>query len=203
MMNEILILIFLFFLSQNQSIKKSDDISNQEYIIYSVILDSLYRYPSTKTIVICDSTNFDYFFRGSDIYTNGIDSLYLKIIINGFGLSDSNYIYHDYLAKNKNKYKLFDDMFSLDINLSFISKRQFEDIFEGDLAGGWQEFYDKFPNSTGFVELTRIGFNERKDKVIVYVENYCGGLCGDGNYLLLEKINSKWKITKRKEIWVS
>ena len=202
-MKTILILFFAYLLFQNQNVKINTDISDQEYKIYSIIIDSLYRFPSTKIIVICDSTNKDYFLERSDIYSNGIDSLYLKIVIKGFNLPDSNYIYNDYMLKNSKKYMLSEERFYFNINLSFVSKRKIKTIFESKLVDGWQEFYEQYPNSTGFIELTRIGFNESNDRAIVYVENYCGGLCGEGHYLLLEKKENNWKIIKRKGIWVS
>ena len=38
---------------------------------------------------------------------------------------------------------------------------------------------------------------------ITYIESYCGGLCGDGYYILFEKIDDRWKSLGVHLLWVS
>ena len=42
-----------------------------------------------------------------------------------------------------------------------------------------------------------------QQKAIVYTSYVCGGLCGNGDTIYLEKINGKWKIIERKTRWIS
>ncbi|HVU55379.1 MAG TPA: hypothetical protein VHD83_10005 [Puia sp.] len=55
----------------------------------------------------------------------------------------------------------------------------------------------------GKVRLSKIFFNPSMDKGIMYYEFVCGGLCGHGNVILMEKLKGRWVITKRKMIWIS
>ena len=57
------------------------------------------------------------------------------------------------------------------------------------------------------LEFSAVGFNEARDRAIVYAGGTCGGLCGSGAIIALQKINGKWQIDKSYEPscpgWVS
>jgi len=67
----------------------------------------------------------------------------------------------------------------------------------------WTKFYKKFPKSPGILFFSDIGFNDRHDQAFVYAGKTCGGLCGEGEYVLLRKVNGKWEIQKEHDLWVS
>ena len=70
-------------------------------------------------------------------------------------------------------------------------------------ADGWRAFYAKYPGSVGYVSLSRVGFNNEADQALVYVGHTCGGLCGTGKLVLLQKQNGLWGITKELLLWIS
>ena len=55
----------------------------------------------------------------------------------------------------------------------------------------------KYPNAV-YVGLSKIDFNEERNKAFVYVESF-----GQGRKVSLEKKSSFWKIKEVSEIWVS
>ena len=59
-------------------------------------------------------------------------------------------------------------------------------------GGRWPAFYRQYPDSGGYVEVSAVGFNDRKTRAMVYVAHSCGDLCGLGSYRLLEKVGGKW-----------
>jgi hypothetical protein len=61
----------------------------------------------------------------------------------------------------------------------------------------------KFPDSGGYIALSRAGLNSRGDQAVVYMRHVCGGLCGSGHYLLLVKKNKEWVVQKHFMAWVS
>jgi hypothetical protein len=56
---------------------------------------------------------------------------------------------------------------------------------------------------SGVIQLSRIGFNSIKDEALVYLEAWCGGLCGGGDLFLLRKKGDSWSIIGRVNLWVS
>jgi hypothetical protein len=55
----------------------------------------------------------------------------------------------------------------------------------------------------GLIAISKMYFNEKFDKAILYYEFNCGPLCGHGQVVFIEKENDEWKILKYKRIWDS
>jgi hypothetical protein len=56
---------------------------------------------------------------------------------------------------------------------------------------------------TGLFTLSEIVFDKQHKHAVVAYSFVCGGLCGNGNTLLLEKVGKNWKISKSCGGWVS
>jgi hypothetical protein len=67
----------------------------------------------------------------------------------------------------------------------------------------WGRFYKKYPNSPGITYFSNVGFNDQHDQAFVYMGRTCGGLCGEGEYVLLRKVNGRWEVAKEVGLWVS
>ena len=59
-------------------------------------------------------------------------------------------------------------------------------------GGNWPEFYRRYPDSGGYVEVSAVGFDRAKTRAMVYMAHHCGGLCGGGTHHLLEKVDGAW-----------
>jgi hypothetical protein len=51
--------------------------------------------------------------------------------------------------------------------------------------------------------FSHIGFNPGRTQALVYVSYVCGGTCGDGHYVLLDKSGGRWRITDSAMAWIS
>jgi hypothetical protein len=61
-----------------------------------------------------------------------------------------------------------------------------------DPLGGWEKFFAKYPDAIGIFHMSAVGFNKERTLALVYVGHICLGLCGGGEYHLLEQLNGKW-----------
>jgi hypothetical protein len=107
----------------------------------------------------------------------------------------------DYVAKNAKSHQLTKS-FELKLKYILAPKEKIEQIFRSGL-GGWGEFYKQFPDSGGYIGLSRVGLNSNSNQAIVYIQHSCGGLCGSGHYLMLVKNNQGWVVQKRFMAWIS
>jgi hypothetical protein len=57
---------------------------------------------------------------------------------------------------------------------------------------GWEGFRQSFPDSSGYLIFSAVGFNPEKTIALVYVDYRCGGLCGSSRYYILEKHDGHW-----------
>jgi hypothetical protein len=156
----------------NQPAPYKDSIA---YEIYSTILLSEWavRVAKAKTLVIRTETDakFQMCLKPDDESK--------KII----GSAISNY-----LEVNKKTW-LIQEKLTVEIPYKIVSSEAIKSTFE---KNNWEEFYKRYPQSGGYIELSAIGFNEDKNVAVVYVAHSCGLLCGGGDYHVLQKKDGKW-----------
>jgi len=70
-------------------------------------------------------------------------------------------------------------------------------------AGGWDNFYKKYPDAAGYWEFSRPGYNSLHNEAVLYVGHSCGGLCGTGHLYFLTKQNDQWRVKNRLMLWIS
>lgn len=59
---------------------------------------------------------------------------------------------------------------------------------------GWAMFYEKYPDSPGIIQLSRVGFSRDGSVAIVYMGNQRGWLAGSGRLRAYIKNNGHWEI---------
>jgi hypothetical protein len=64
-------------------------------------------------------------------------------------------------------------------------------------------FEARFPNNFGYFVVSHAGLNLSKTEAILYVDHFCGGLCGGGGYILMRKVNGVWHFVDEHSTWVS
>ena len=77
------------------------------------------------------------------------------------------------------------------------------DQFFGDKGSRWQGFYERYPKSNGFISVSRVGFNPDHSQAFLYAAASCGGLCGEGYYVLLGKDGGVWSVKRKTMLWIS
>lgn len=97
---------------------------------------------------------------------------------------------------------LLDRSFRFPVDYQIIDEAQLEPIFKrkGDT---WGSYYKQYPGSQGIATLSRVGFNADRTQALFYISNRCGGSCGGGFYVVMEKRDGHWVIAQEIEMWVS
>jgi hypothetical protein len=163
-------------------------VSDEEYEIYSAALKQNYVKPDTKLMVIEDRT-FRYDFGDSEEPWNDKYK----------GLTIDRSAIEDYQAKNSRPSLLNKASLKLPVKFNLISDLDLKAIFHGTWGElEWIAYYRRFPDSSGFIMLSRIGFNTEHTQALLYLGSRCGPGCGDIHFLLLEKTNGTW--TTKKEL---
>ena len=68
----------------------------------------------------------------------------------------------------------------------------------------WRAFYRRFPGSVGLVTFSRVGFNAARTQAVVSVTRMCGGLCGTGEVVLLDRDPAgRWRVVRSDMLWIS
>lgn len=62
---------------------------------------------------------------------------------------------------------------------------------------------DEFLNYTCSAQYSRIVFSDDLSIALFHFDYSCGGLCGGGHFILVQKLKGKWKIIRKDPTWVS
>lgn len=69
--------------------------------------------------------------------------------------------------------------------------------------GWWDAFYQRYPDSSGYVRITRPVLTDDRKQALIYTSLFCGRLCGSGRLIRLELTASGWHVVDQRLLWVS
>jgi hypothetical protein len=177
--------------------KNNDSVTAEEYAVYSAVLNEIKQSPNdgkeVKLLLVNDRT------RGPQTmclpeevakWENGIKSDDLKPML------------ADLLTRNTTPHSLR-KQFKSSRRYVLLNAEALSGLFREKGYEGWGDFYRKYPNSSGYITFSRVGFNENGTRAIIYRETGCGALCGYGGYILLNKENGDWKVATGYSCWRS
>jgi hypothetical protein len=147
----------------------------EAYEVYSAVLQGDWQGAQQKTVVISTTTKF------------------WKACVNPATEPDQGLkgALEQYNAVNKDTWELQSE-FGFGRQFQFISHGELASMFQKGVGRGWELFAKRNPDSSGFVELSAVGFNEDKSIAVVYMGYHCGGMCGSGGVKFLQKKDGHW-----------
>lgn len=165
-------------------------VSDEEYEIYSSLIQQKYVEKNTKLLVIEDRTfRYDFAIENDEPWHDKPKK----------GAAIDQSAAEDYEARNSRQWLFNKASFKLPVKSDFITDLDLKAIFHGHWGElEWLSYYRRYSDSRGFIMLSRIGFNTGHTQALVYMGSRCGPGCGDLNFFLMEKVNGTW--TTRKEL---
>jgi hypothetical protein len=164
------------------------DLEKEEQAVYASFVRG-----NPETIVIQKDTSTRWLLSSEDELKQRMDYI-------ASGLPNaSNETLDNYFQRNRQSTQLSPDM-QLGIHYILLSADDLSAIV--DRPDGWEAFYKKYSPS-GYMQFSRVGFNNTLDQAIIYVGVIPGAMMGSGNYYLLEKKGGQWSIREQVLAWVS
>jgi hypothetical protein len=174
-------------------------VSDEEYAIYSALMESLYAGRGHKSLVIekeiagCTGTGNNP--EGEKARQQNLSRLPEKLK----GLSASTV--SSFRTRERHCAQL-EGKLVIRANYQLISKQQRIGIFsQKDPAKSWVNFYKKFPGSIGYINVSGIGFNEDQSQALIETFMKCGSGCGSNHFALLLKKDGQWSVTSTYKVW--
>ncbi len=172
--------------------KPAVDYSFDDYSIYSEFLQDDYndtnklqtkkKQKINKAVVIMSETKV-FKIMPNDLKAN------LK------GLQDETI--QNYIIRNKTTMTL-ENKFRCEMKIILVKESKIKKI----LKKGWSNFKKKYPYSSGFIFLSRVGFNKDKTQALIYVGELWGPLAGVGYYILYNLENGEWISKASFMVWI-
>lgn len=182
----------------------SDDTAiSEEYAVYSVLLNEMFIKEGVKLLVISERAAFQDNFgeqqlsfderlqRKKQYFSSVEDGTFIDFDAKSFKSSKLEYEF-----KSSINYVLIDDGELIEKVL-----RDEADL-EKDRKDGKYHLFEKYPEAKGLIKFSKIGFNKKRNQAFVEVKFTHCGLCGRGDYVLLEKKQGIWKIKEIFNRWI-
>jgi hypothetical protein len=96
----------------------------------------------------------------------------------------------DYVAQNKKAWLLQWDL-QIAMPYQLVPHATLDAFFQKG-GTGWAGVQKTYPQSSGWIEVSAIGFDPDKTVAVVYEGHHCGVLCGGGRFYTLQKKDGKW-----------
>lgn len=166
------------------------DSEAEGYVIYSIIINCFHEIDPSKVLLVVDHT-FDPFPPTEllDAYNHQQAPCLMQATLNNYRL------------KNTQSHRIA-ERFNISYPHTLLDQENFDEIFKEGCTG-WCKFHENYPDASGFIRFSSVGFDRMGTQALVCVSHGCGGLCGSGGYVVLAKQGEEWKIQKWLIAWVS
>lgn len=172
-------------------------VSAEEYAVYSTYLNGIEINPNDgKTVRLIVINNHTATIASSCSQDN-IAKYNIKI-----AKDELRPLFEDLQTRSRESVPI-ERLFNIRHDYVLLGESNFSAFFKVKDLEGWEDFYKKYPNSSGYVSLSRVGFNTTFTKALIFRSESCGSLCGSGDYILFEKTDGKWKDVGRFNCWIS
>jgi hypothetical protein len=178
-----------------------DAVLSEEQEIYRTVLHEMFVREGTKLLVIESQTEGCHFYEDADSARLSARNEDFHTSIGEMFPTVENSTFDDYRDRNRTIGSLF--LSDIGFDYVLLSPETYNRFFDSEAGHGWADFYKKYPRANGLIFFSKIGFNKQRDQALVYAGSACGGLCGDGSYVLLRRRADKWAIEKAVRVWIS
>ena len=95
--------------------------------------------------------------------------------------------------RNQQSYPL-NPILDFGVKYKLLTQEEVDELRPLDEASGWKLLYEKYPNSYGFVYLSRVGFNADFSEALIYTESFHYDQPIKGGYYLMVKQSGRWVV---------
>jgi len=186
-----------------------DSASNDDYQIINSTLVHLVNPGPPGFKLNFGYDNFDYKKRKIDIPSDELDSLYftpfLVTLNDSIKIRVEPYDQQDKTAKIKDLdySELVNQLFADELQATKINLDRINNTGIYILKAIEPDENPELEIGEKIISYSRIVYNANKTKASFYFENYCAGLCGIGQVVLMEKVDGIWEIKDIITNWVT
>lgn len=186
----------LFFTQCNNDKDYTGIADFSDYDVYSAILEQGFD-ALKEPIVILETTNI----QESISFSEDVYEGYLAGQGVAKGLFETLKENNREVAELENRFDIAPRQVLLltnaELSVAFLPNGQ----DEGEAT--WEEFYKKHPDSGGYIQFSKVGFNGSGSEALVAFGHYFGNVGADGGFILVKREGGAWVLNKMFYVWAS
>jgi len=162
--------------------KPQSDPDIEEYAVYNDLLKAEFRGDGVDQVLIIDHTR---------INSTTLMEQNLAAFQEYTPLAPE--LVASFKERNQQSYPL-NPVLDFGVKYQLLTQEEVDELRPLDEASGWKLLYEKYPNSYGFVYLSRVGFNADFSEALIYTEGFHYDQPIKGGYYLMVKQDGRWVI---------
>lgn len=199
----IVVAALAFGCSNNKKTAGPSDVSETDYKIYSIVIEQVIL---SQTDSVPDPASV-----GEEVKYIKNDKVNLLLIDSTRTATSRSWnvtrpleasMAKDFFSKNTSRVKL-ESGFDNPIKFYLISRTEFSSFMKADLQIGYASLYQKYPDVSGMIEVSQIGYGLKKDNAIVIIDFHQNERTGIGYLVELKLENGVWKIVNTDMMWLA
>jgi len=175
-----LLVLFAVSVCSGSQLVEAVAVEQEEYAVYSAMIPLIY---GARHYVIANPTFYAGSPKSKDVIPFNLPA----------GPSASQQTFNDFLRRNKSNGWLTRKL-DLQAEYVLVDFAEIKTIASFKPQDDWKEFHHKYPEAPGYITLSRVGFNERRNQALVLTRFVCHPMCVEGVYVLLAKAGGAWKV---------
>lgn len=175
------------FASEHDS-NRDSDLIKEELAVYEALLENKYIFEKTKLLVLQPQVYTGRSKEGMEAYKREIKQKLPEM---------SDEVIEDFVRKVYLPH-ILNDQLKLKVKWVLLDKATLRSVFKLKEGQGitWKQFYAEYPESSGSISLSRVGFDRSRTVAFVDVFHGYGEVGASADYYLLRKQNEKWIVEK-------
>jgi hypothetical protein len=162
----------------------------EEYAVYAAILEGTFISENTRQVLIMDHTRTQEPELMEDFLAEFQENT-----------PTAPELAASFKERNQQPYPL-EPVLDLEVEYQLLTQEEVDELHPLDEASGWKLFYEKYPDSVGFIHLSRVGFNANLSQALVYIARYHYEQPLLGGYYLMTRQDGCWVIESGLE-WIT
>lgn len=164
-------------------------LASEEYEVYEAVLEAEFVSDQTEQLIVLEEP-----------VTDGVDWLLERVVGVSEELTVTEAMLIDFQSKHQAAY-LIENRFDLTVPVVLVSRENICSLTSG--PGGWDKFRAYYPQTGGWKEFSRVGFDVARQAAFVYVGHTVDSLVGMGKFYLLAKDGTEWVVEDYVIVWIS
>jgi hypothetical protein len=216
---KIIFAVFLIAFCSFNLVAQSN-VTKEDYVVYAGVFESIYaegfkRAEYKTSFVVLDKTIEPNFISLEKLLINESILHYLYKTNSSSELVPATFevLLNNFRENNKQSAKI-EKQFPIEYEYKIITKNEIDQLlatgekeyqeilktrsnpfFGKKLGFVWKPFHKKYQNSSGYYNLSKVGYSANKQLALVYT-NLVGGDHGSSTFYILEKVRDKWEVRK-------
>jgi hypothetical protein len=177
-----LILSVCLCVSCQQNPTPPPDPDTEEYAVYNALLEAEFKDGEIDQVLIINQTRFNH----TELMEQDLAALHEHTPLEPEMVTS-------FKERNQKPY-LLKPILDFGMEYQLLTQEEVDELRPLDEASGWKLKKEKYPNSYGFIYLSRVGFNVDFSQALVYIESYHYEQPIMGGYFLMLNKDGHWVV---------